>query len=56
MANIIVEKLDTLFGDPSEKYIKKLQPQVDAINALEKEYETISDEGLKENDYLKVKQ
>lgn len=42
----VLEKLDTLFGDPSQKYIKKLQPIIDAINALEKVYQEYSDEEL----------
>ena len=28
-----------IFGDANEKYIKSLQPLVDKINSLEKEYE-----------------
>ncbi|MDO8601260.1 MAG: preprotein translocase subunit SecA [bacterium] len=37
-----------IFGDANEKYVKKLQPQVDKINSLEKEFESFSDERLKE--------
>jgi len=39
--------LSKIFGDPNEKYLRKLQPLVDQINALEKEFETLSDEELK---------
>ena len=37
-----------IFGDANEKYIKKLQPLVDEINSLEKEFEAFSNEQLKE--------
>ena len=36
-----------IFGDANEKYVKKLQPQVDKINGLEKEFESFSVEQLK---------
>ena len=36
-----------LFGDANEKYLKKLQPVVEKINSLEKEFEGFSDEQLK---------
>ncbi len=36
-----------LFGSANDKIIKKFQPKVDAINALEAEYEKLSDEQLK---------
>jgi len=35
------------FGDANEKYLKKLQPFVEKINKLEKEFEGFSDEQLK---------
>ena len=34
-------------GDPNAKEIKKLQPIIDQINALEPSIKTLSDEGLK---------
>ncbi len=37
-----------IFGDANEKYVKKLQPQVDKINSLEKEFESFFDAQLKE--------
>lgn len=36
-----------LFGDPNNKQIKKYQPIVEQINALEPEFEALSDEALK---------
>ncbi len=42
----IVEKLEKLFGDPSQKHIKRLQPIIDAINALETVYQEYADEEL----------
>ncbi|MDD2696925.1 MAG: preprotein translocase subunit SecA [Candidatus Pacebacteria bacterium] len=40
--------LTKVFGDANENYIKKLQPQIQKINSLEKEFESFSDEKLKE--------
>ncbi len=37
-----------IFGNPNEKYLKDLQPTIDEINGLEKEFESFSDEKLKE--------
>ena len=37
-----------IFGDANEKYLKKIQPRVDKINSLEKEFEGFSNERLKE--------
>ena len=37
-----------IFGDANEKYIKKLQPTIEKINNLEKEFESFSGERLKE--------
>ncbi len=37
-----------LFGDPNEKEVKKLRPAVDRINALEPEYERLTDEELQD--------
>lgn len=39
--------LAKIFGDANERYIKSLQPVVDEINALEKDYEKLSDEEFK---------
>jgi len=36
-----------IFGSANDRYLSKLQPRVDAINALEPEFENLSDEALK---------
>jgi len=40
--------LTALFGSSNARYIKKLQPKVDAINALEEKYQALSDAELKQ--------
>ena len=40
--------LNKIFGDANEKYIKSLQPTIEKINSLEKEFESFSNEQLKE--------
>jgi len=40
--------LNKIFGDANEKYLKSIQPLVDKINLLEKEFESFSNEKLKE--------
>jgi len=40
--------IDKIFGDQNEKHLKKLQPLVERINSLEKNFEKFSDEKLKE--------
>ena len=40
--------LTKIFGDANEKYLKKLQPIVEKINGLEKEFEGFSIEQIKE--------
>ncbi len=42
----IEAKITSLFGSANARYIKRLQPRVDAINALEPEIEKLSDEEL----------
>lgn len=37
-----------IFGDANERYLKKIQPIVEKINSLEKEFEGFSNEKLKE--------
>src|SRR3989344_3301972 len=39
--------LGKLFGDANSKYIHSLQPMVDKINALEKDFEKLSNEELR---------
>ena len=39
--------LNKFFGDANEKYLKKLQPTVEKINGLEKEFESFSDDQLR---------
>ncbi|UTW55731.1 preprotein translocase subunit SecA [Kordiimonas sp. SCSIO 12610] len=36
-----------IFGTANDRYLAKLQPKIDAINALENEYEKLSDDDLK---------
>ena len=45
--NIIMSIIDKIFGDPNEKVIKTLRPVVEQINALEKKYQAMSDEELR---------
>ncbi len=40
--------LKKIFGDQNEKYLRKIRPVVEKINSLEKEFEKIPDEKLKE--------
>jgi len=40
-------KLAAIFGDPNEKELRRLQPTVDKINALEPDFERCSDDGLR---------
>jgi len=42
-----VSFLDKLLGDPSKRTIGKIQPLVDKINSLEREFEKFSDSALK---------
>src|SRR3989338_5943482 len=39
--------LGKIFGDANERYIKSLEPVVEKINELEKEFQNFSDEQLK---------
>jgi preprotein translocase subunit SecA len=40
--------ITSLFGSSNARYIKRLQPKVEAINALESKYQAMSDEELEE--------
>jgi len=39
--------LEKLFGDPNKRYLKKIQPVIDKINQLEKDFEHFSNEELR---------
>jgi len=40
-----------IFGDPNEKYLKKLRPIIEKINSLEGKFEELSDERLREKTF-----
>jgi preprotein translocase subunit SecA len=40
--------LTSLFGSSNARYLRKLQPQIDAINALEPKYQALTDAELRE--------
>ena len=40
--------LTKMLGDPNQKVVRRLQPLVDEINALEPEYEALSDDALRD--------
>jgi preprotein translocase subunit SecA len=46
LARSIERAITSIFGSSNARYIKKLQPKVDAINALEGKYQAMSDEEL----------
>ena len=48
VAKSIERAITGLFGSSNARYLKRLQPQVDAINALEPKYQAMTDEELKE--------
>ena len=50
----LIKRIDKLFGDPSDRFIKKIQPEINKINDLEKTFEAFSDEELK-NQTVKLK-
>ena len=41
--------ITSLFGSANARYLRRLHPRVDAINALESRYEGMSDEELAEH-------
>jgi preprotein translocase subunit SecA len=43
--------LTKILGDPNERYLKKIRPLVEKINSLEKDFEKIPDEKLKEKTF-----
>src|SRR5687768_13414383 len=44
---MIERAITSVFGSSNARYIKKLQPKIDAINALEPKYQAMSDEELR---------
>ncbi len=40
--------ITSLFGSSNARYLKKLQPTIDAINALESKFQTMTDAELRE--------
>ncbi len=48
IGGVIERSLTSLFGSSNARYIKKLQPMVDAIGALEPKYQAMTDAELKE--------
>src|SRR5271157_2225053 len=48
MSRGLERSLTSLFGSSNARYIKKLQPMVDAIAALEPKYQALTDAELKE--------
>jgi preprotein translocase subunit SecA len=43
--------LTKILGDPNERYLKKIRPLVEKINSLEKDFDKIPDEKLKEKTF-----
>jgi preprotein translocase subunit SecA len=48
LGRMVERSITSLFGSSNARYIKKLQPKIDAINALEPKYQAMSDAELKE--------
>ena len=48
IARAIERGITSLFGSSNARYLKKLQPTVDAINALESKYQAMTDAELRE--------
>ncbi|NUM25183.1 MAG: preprotein translocase subunit SecA [Candidatus Buchananbacteria bacterium] len=44
----LAKQLEKIFGDPSQHFLKKSAPLVDQINALEKKFEALTDQALKD--------
>jgi len=43
--------IEKIFGNPNEKYLQKINPLVDKINSLEKDFEKIPNESLREKTF-----
>ena len=48
MGRAIERSMTGLFGSSNARYLKKLQPKVEAINALEPKYQAMTDAELRE--------
>jgi len=48
LARLLERSVTGLFGSSNARYLKKLQPTIDAINALEPTYQAMTDEELRE--------
>ncbi len=48
VARVVERSMTGVFGSSNARYLKKLQPQIDAINALEPRYQEMTDAELKE--------
>ena len=45
-------RITSLFGSSNARALKKIQPRIEAINALEPKYQAMSDEELREQTFL----
>jgi preprotein translocase subunit SecA len=52
LSGLIERGITSLFGSSNARFIKKLQPKVDAINALEQKYQSMGDAELKQQTVL----
>ena len=52
LSGAIERSITSLFGSSNARFIKKLQPKIDAINALEPKYQTMTDAELKQQTAL----
>ena len=52
LSRAVERGITSLFGSSNARYIKKLHPKIDAINALEPKYQAMSDGDLKQQTTL----
>jgi preprotein translocase subunit SecA len=52
LSGMVERAITSLFGSSNARYIKKLQPKIDAINALEPKFQAMSDGDLKQQTTL----
>jgi len=52
LSRAVERGITSLFGSSNARYIKKLQPKIDAINALEPKFQAMSDADLKQQTTL----